>query len=255
MSNLIKPQTLKGFRDYLPGPMLAREALIENAIAQTATIPLANGPTFTARYDGAPRFAPIDGTSLSYAVNAPVPVIQAAPDAYYAVKAGVWFTATAATGPWTIAKSVPDAIYTIPPSSRVFFATFVRIYDATADHVFAGYTPGYLGAMRGSAGTVVYGTGYAYAPYLGAVWVPGPATYGVAAAPVYNRYVGYTYGFSMGLATPGFGTTKGAHWAEFVAKFPYNLHASVCSTDYASVFAQAVQVIDNSCDQYVPPIQ
>ncbi len=28
---LIKPQTLKGFRDYLPGPMLAREALVETA--------------------------------------------------------------------------------------------------------------------------------------------------------------------------------------------------------------------------------
>ncbi|MFO1094603.1 MAG: histidine--tRNA ligase [Planctomycetaceae bacterium] len=31
MSHLIKAQTLKGFRDYLPGPMLAREALIETA--------------------------------------------------------------------------------------------------------------------------------------------------------------------------------------------------------------------------------
>lgn len=32
MSNhLIKPQTLKGFRDYLPGPMLARERLIDTA--------------------------------------------------------------------------------------------------------------------------------------------------------------------------------------------------------------------------------
>ena len=141
-----------------------------------------------------------------------MPVIQVAADAFYAVKAGVWFTAKAATGPWSIATSVPAAIYTIPPSSRVFFATFARIYAATADNVFAGYTPGYLGAMRGSAGTVVYGTGYAYAPYLGAVWIPGPATYGVAAAPVYNRYVGYTFGFAMGLATPQFGTAQGAHY-------------------------------------------
>ena len=28
---LIKPQTLKGFRDYLPGPMIAREHLIDTA--------------------------------------------------------------------------------------------------------------------------------------------------------------------------------------------------------------------------------
>ena len=29
--SLIKPQTLKGFRDYLPGPMIAREHLIDTA--------------------------------------------------------------------------------------------------------------------------------------------------------------------------------------------------------------------------------
>src|SRR5580692_172307 len=28
---IIKPQTLKGFRDYLPGPMIAREHLIDTA--------------------------------------------------------------------------------------------------------------------------------------------------------------------------------------------------------------------------------
>ena len=31
MQKLIKPQTLKGFRDYLPSAMLARERLIETA--------------------------------------------------------------------------------------------------------------------------------------------------------------------------------------------------------------------------------
>jgi hypothetical protein len=195
------------------GTVAAREAVIENMIPQTATVPLVNGPTFTARFDGAPQFAPIAGTTLSYAVNAAVPVIQTAPDAYYAVKAGIWFTAKAPAGPWAIATSVPAAIYTIPPSSPLFFATFVRIYNATADAVFTGYTPGYLGAMVGSAGTVVYGTGYAYTPYLGNVWLPGPATYGIAAAPIYNRYVGYTYGFAMGLATVDFAQSAGgAHF-------------------------------------------
>jgi hypothetical protein len=195
------------------GTTAAREAIIENTIPQTATVPLVNGPTFVARYDGAPQFAPIDGTALSYAVNAPIPVIRAAPDALYAVKAGVWFTAKAATGPWTIATSVPASIYAIPPSSRLYFVTFVRIYNATADAVFTGYTPGYLGAMLGGAGTVVYGTGYAYTPYVGNVWVPGPATYGLAAAPVYNRFVGYTYGFAMGLGTVSY--AQGAGGAHF----------------------------------------
>lgn len=64
--------------------------------------------------------------------------------------------------------------------------------------------------------------------------------------------VGFTPAFPNcgGSATP-----KGSHWAEFVAKFPYSLHASVCSADYASVFTQAVGIIDDSCDQYVPPIK
>ena len=42
-------------------------------------------------YDGAPRFQPIEGTSLSYAVNAGTPVIQVNPNTYFAVENGVWF--------------------------------------------------------------------------------------------------------------------------------------------------------------------
>lgn len=64
--------------------------------------------------------------------------------------------------------------------------------------------------------------------------------------------VGFTPAFAD---CPGNGNPKGAHWAEFVAKFPFNLHASVCAGDYASTFAQAVKIIDDSCDQYVPPVK
>jgi hypothetical protein len=51
----------------------------------------------------------------------------------------------------------------------------------------------------------------------------------------------------------GKGPPKGAHWAEFVSKFPFSLHASVCNADYASVFSKAIPLIDDSCDEYVPP--
>jgi hypothetical protein len=50
-------------------------------------------------------------------------------------------------------------------------------------------------------GVVVYGTGYAYTPWIGTAWYPVPVTYGVAAAPVYNPAVGFTFGFAMGLTT------------------------------------------------------
>ena len=63
--------------------------------------------------------------------------------------------------------------------------------------------------------------------------------------------VGFTPNFPN--CQPNSQNIKGAHWAEFVAKFPYSLHADVCSADYASVFAQAIQLIDDSCDNYVPP--
>jgi hypothetical protein len=183
------------------GTPQAQAAVIENSIPQTATVPLRNGPKFTPSFDGPPQYAPIPGTSLSYVTNSSEPLIRAAPNAYYAVVAGVWFTAAQVTGPWTIATSVPVSIYGIPPSSPIHYVTYVRIYEATPQYVYVGYTPGYLGTVVSPYGTVVYGTGYAYSPWVGTVWYPPPYTYGVAAAPVYNPYVGFTYGFALGLAT------------------------------------------------------
>ncbi len=105
------------------GTPQANEAVISNSIPQTATVPLKNGPTFTPNFDGPPQYAPIEGTSLSYVSNSSEPVIEVAPKRYYAVVAGVWFTATQITGPWTIATSVPAAIYTIPPASPIYYVT------------------------------------------------------------------------------------------------------------------------------------
>jgi hypothetical protein len=57
-----------------------------------------------------------------------------------------------------------------------------------------------MGTVVGPSGTVVYGTGYAYTPWVGSVWYPAPVTYTVAATPVYNPAVGFTFGFAVGLA-------------------------------------------------------
>jgi hypothetical protein len=182
------------------GTPQAQEALISNSIPQTATVPLKGGPSFTPSFDGPPQFSEVAGTSLSYVVNASVPLIRVGAD-YYAVTAGVWFTAPAITGPWRVATSVPEAIYGIPASSPLHYVTYVRIYEATPTVVYVGYTPGYMGTVVSPYGTVIYGTGYAYTPWIGTVWYPPPYTYGVAAAPIYNPYVGFTYGFAVGLAT------------------------------------------------------
>ncbi len=198
----IPPQSLAGaVLPTVAGTPQAREAVIENSIPQTATVPRKNGPKFTPNLDGPPQYSTIPGTSLSYVVNSSVPIIQVSANSYYAVTAGVWFTAPQLTGPWAIATSVPAAIYSIPPSAPIYYVTYVRIYEATPQYVYEGYTPGYLGVVVAPYGTVVYGTGYVYSPWIGTLWYPPPYTYGVAAAPVYNPYVGFTYGFALGLAT------------------------------------------------------
>ena len=188
------------------GTAQAQEAMIANTIPQTATVPLTNGPKFTPNFDGAPQYAQIPDTPLSYVANASAPLIQVAPNSYYAVSAGVWFTASQLTGPWAVARSVPVVIYSIPPSSPLHYVTYVRIYEATPSVVYVGYTPGYLGTVIEPSGTVVYGTGYAYSPWIGSVWYPAPVTYTVAAAPIYNPYVGFTFGFAVGLATAAWTT-------------------------------------------------
>jgi hypothetical protein len=183
------------------GTPQAQEAVIANSIPQTASVARVGGPTFTPVFDGAPVYQPISGTSLSYVVNSRIPIIAVSPSAFYAVQTGVWFTAPALTGPWTVATGVPEVVYTIPVASPLHYVTYVRVYGYTPTVVYVGYTPGYLGTVVTPSGVVVYGTGYVYQPWIGTVWYAPPVTYGVAAVPVYNPAVGWAFGFSMGLAT------------------------------------------------------
>lgn len=183
------------------GTSQAQEAVIANSIPQTATVPLIGGPTFVPNFDGAPQYETIEGTALSYAANASVPIIRVDANNYYAVQSGVWFAAPGVDSPWAVATTVPLVIYTIPVTSPLHYVTYVRIYSATPKVVYVGYTPGYMGTVVGPYGTVVYGTGYVYSPWVGSVWYPPPYTYGIAAVPVYNAAVGFSYGFGVGLAT------------------------------------------------------
>jgi len=231
----IPPQSLAGaVLPTVAGTPQAQAAVIENSIPQTATVPLKNGPKFTPNFDGPPQYTPIAGTSLSYVTNSAEPIIQVAANSYYAVVAGVWFTAAQITGPWAVATSVPVAIYAIPPSSPVYYTTYVRIYEATPQYVYVGYTPGYLGTVVSPYGTVVYGTGYVYSPWVGTLWYPPPYTYGVAAAPVYNPYVGFTYGFALGLATAAW--TEPYWGSYYYPAYWGGYHGYCCATASANVY-------------------
>ncbi len=47
---------------------------------------------------------------------------------------------------------------------------------------------------------------------------------------------------------------KGTHWSEFVAMWgTHGLEASVCNLDYSPFFDQAVAIIDETCDGFIPP--
>ena len=150
----------------VPGTPQAEAALLAITTPTTATVSRRD-TKIQVDYDGEPQFKAITGTDMSYAVNAKLPVILADGN-YYAVDNGVWFTATAATGPWEVATEVPEKIYTIPPDSPVYYATFVHVYEGegTNDEMEVSYTPGYEGAYEDD-GTVVYGTGCDYDPWCG----------------------------------------------------------------------------------------
>ncbi|MEM8956051.1 MAG: carbohydrate-binding family V/XII [Verrucomicrobiota bacterium] len=174
----------------------AKEAAIANTVPQSATV-TRDQATLDVQYDGDPQFEPIEATDLSYAVNTPTPVVHTAPSEYYACSNGVWFVSASPQGPWAVAATVAPAIYNIPPSCPIYYCTYVRVFGYTDTVVYVGYYPGYYGTYIGPTGCIVYGTGYAYNPYVGTVWIGPPATYGFGAG---FRW-GYATGFALGYAS------------------------------------------------------
>jgi hypothetical protein len=159
----------------IPGTMQAREAAVSNQIPQTAAVKRSDAH-LTVKYDGDPRFQPVEGTNMQYAVNTSSEVLHAA-GRYYAVDKGVWFVGDSSVGPWVVADVVPPEIYTIPPSCPLFHDRYVYVYGSTPDYVYSGYTPGYLGAYV-SGGVVVFGTGWDYPGWYGDYWYGWPWTWG-----------------------------------------------------------------------------
>lgn len=170
----------------------AREALIDNAIPQMATVTRGKAKP-SVKYDGEPQLRLIEGTSLQYVPNASVPVIRASTGRFYAVEKGVWFIALSLKGPWSVAIEIPLEIYSIPASSPLHYVTYVRVYSSTPTEVVTGYTPGYLGTAVAPSGVVVYGTGYVYEPWISDYWYPAPATYGFGAGFAWGVVTGFAF--------------------------------------------------------------
>lgn len=203
----------------IPGTPQAREAVIESQVPQTATVYRDSAQLVQPVFDGgAPKLEPIPGTPLQYATNTGTAVIMVSATQWYALQAGIWFMAPSATGPWAVATSVPAAVYSIPPSSPLYYVTYVKVYGATSTVVYVGYTQGYYGAVVSPYGTVVYGTGYAYPAYVGTtVYYPAPTTYGYGATMSYSPYAGWGFAFAMGYAV----AASGAYYHYGYAPMPY----------------------------------
>lgn len=187
----------------VPGTEQADEALIDNSIPQSEKVPR-TAQMQDPRIDGSPRVEPIAGTRLHYVANSVTPIIEVDSHAWYACQNGVWFTSTSVNGPWVVASSVPAIIYTIPPSSPLHYVTYVQVYGATADGVYDGYTPGYLGTVVAPDGVVVYGTGYDYPPWVGDYWYGWPVTWGLGWGPCWTPWDAWCFDFGFGWGC-GFG--------------------------------------------------
>lgn len=197
-----------GTRVSVAGTEEAEDAMLDQQIPQTAAIKRSEAK-LDVKYDGAPKFEKIPGTSVAYAVNTAAQVLQIG-NAYYAVDNGVWFTATSATGPWHVADKIPeDQIQQIPPSSPVYNTTYVHIYESTPEVVYVGYTPGYMWSFP-YYGVPVYGTGWYYPPYWGAVYYPRPPTWGFHVG--YNPWTGWNFGVSWSNGFFSVGASWGGGW-------------------------------------------
>ena len=191
----------------VPGTPEAEDAVLIAQIPTTVTVNAAEAAKgVQVTYAGTPQFQAIQGTTMSYAVNTPNKVIQVGAE-YYLCYQGVWFVSSSPSGPWQTAQTVPQVIYTIPPSSPVYNVTYVTQVVSSPGYVESSYTAGYMGAfiMGATVGAIVCsGTGYYYPPYIyHGYYYPYAATYGYA----YNPYTGaYGYGGSA------YGPYGSAHW-------------------------------------------
>ncbi len=132
----------------VPGTDIAREAVMDAQLPQTASIDRKKA-SLKVEYDGNPKFEEIEGTQMHWAANTATAVIRVQKK-YFAVDEAVWFVSNSAGGPWVVATSVPDEIYTIPANSPVYNVTFVRIYGSTDEVVYVGYTPDKSNSYRRS---------------------------------------------------------------------------------------------------------
>jgi hypothetical protein len=219
----------------VPGTDEAKDAVLLAQVPTTMTVKPAEAQAkVKVEYGGDPKFEPIKGTSMAYATNTRDKVIKVG-DVYYLCLQGVWFMSPNPQGPWTTATSVPQEIYTIPPSSPVYNVTYVTQTTNPDGTVQASYTAGYLGAFVLGAATgaiIANGSGYWWPPTTYRGYYPYAATYGGAyyGAAHYNSATG-AYGWSQTAYGPYGSATRGAAYNPYTGTAA---RGATVSTPYGS---------------------
>jgi hypothetical protein len=178
----------------VPGTDQAVEGVLLASIPQTARVSRKDVQAPAVAYQGDPKFEPIPSTTVARAVNTDKDIIKAG-DLYYMCYEGVWFVAKAATGPWTVADSIPKSIYEIPVSSPSYNVTYVTVQESNNDAVVFATAVAFTGVMV-AWGCAVWGTGYYHPPYYG--WYGGYPYY-------YPHYPVYGYGATYNPWTGAYG--------------------------------------------------
>lgn len=173
----------------IPGTKAATEAARDAMIPQTAAVDRKN-VSLQVTYKGEPEWKAVDGTNMSYAINASSTVLKVG-DHYHVCDNAVWYDGPTPNGPWAVSTEVPEAVSSIEPSSPVYNVKYVDVYESTPEVVYVGYTPGYTGTYV-YGGTVVYGTGWYYPPPPPIYYYPRPATWGFSVH--YNPWTGWSMG-------------------------------------------------------------
>jgi hypothetical protein len=171
----------------------AKDARMDAYVPQTTAIRRDAGASLQVTYDGNPQFTPVQNTPVTYATNSAESVFEVG-NVYYCCAQAVWYTSPSPLGPWAVCTSVPQVIYTIPPSCPLYNCRYCYVYDSTPDVVYCGYLPGYTGCYVYGP-TVVYGTGYTYPYWYQNEFIAYPYTWGFGAQ--YDFYAG-TWGYGAG---------------------------------------------------------
>jgi hypothetical protein len=177
----------------VPGTQQAAEAVLLAQVPQTARVNKKQMQAPEVKYQGEPKFQPVEKTKVQAAVNTDKSIIKVG-DMYYMCYEGVWFMGSSPTGPWSVCTKVPGEIYEIPISSPVHNVTYVTVEDDDDDEWATFATAAMYTGVMVAWGCAVWGSGWYYPPYYGGFYGGYPMyrgyypTYGYRAS--YNPWTG-----------------------------------------------------------------